>query len=132
MELLETHGSKGELLRKSARQKAALEEEVKLLSERTERILTNALIVGGVLSLSYLLYKGFSGKSKKKKKAARHTAVATAEPHAQEESSGASSVLAGVGGVLASQAISILLSIAKEKLVEYLQSQEKQKADEHS
>ena len=131
MELLETHGTKDELLRKSAKQRAALDDEVKLLSERTERILTNALIVGGVLSLSYLMYRGFSAKSKKKRKATKQTTVSTREPEDSEEAGTVSSMLAGVGGVLATQAISILLSIAKEKLIEYLQSQE-QKPDGHS
>ena len=72
MELLETNDPKGVLLKKSAKHKKELEDEIKLLSEHTEKIVTNALIIGGTLALTYLLISQFSkskskGKSKSKK-----------------------------------------------------------------
>ncbi len=72
MELLETNDAKSLLLKKSAKHKKGLEDEVKLLSENTEKIVTNALIIGGTLALTYFLISQFSkskskGKSKAKK-----------------------------------------------------------------
>ena len=55
MELLETNDPKSLLLKKSAKHKKVLEDEVKLLSENAEKIVTNALIIGGTLALTYLL-----------------------------------------------------------------------------
>ena len=55
MELLETNDAKSLLLKKSAKHKKGLEDEVKLLSENAEKIVTNALIIGGTLALTYLL-----------------------------------------------------------------------------
>ena len=57
--------AKSLLLKKSAKHKKGLEDEVKLLSENAEKIVTNALIIGGTLALTYLLISQFS-KSKSK------------------------------------------------------------------
>lgn len=65
MELLESNDPKSELLKKSAMHRQELEEEVKSISERTEKIVTTALIVGGALALTYFAVRQFSGTKKK-------------------------------------------------------------------
>jgi len=45
MHLTESNDPKEELRKKSERHRQELEEEVKLISERTEKIITNALII---------------------------------------------------------------------------------------
>jgi hypothetical protein len=135
MELLDTDDPvKGQLLQKSARHRDQLEEEVKLISEQTEKIITNAVIIGGALMVTYFLISRFSGsKNKKKTKAARiqlvqeqrePVAAVAAEPHAP-------GIVTQIGTALASQATVFLLSLAKEKLEEFMQTQaeKKQKAN---
>jgi len=48
------------LLQKSARHREQLEDEVKLISERTEKIIINALVIGGALAATYFLVSRFS------------------------------------------------------------------------
>lgn len=145
MELLESNDLKSELLRKSAKHREDLEGDVRLISEKTQKIVTNALIIGGSLALAYVLVRQFSGTSKKKKKskqaavqvikAAPVKAVAEADDDDDDEedtSVGTSmNVLSQVGTQLASQASAMLLALAKEKLTEYLASMSEKKADEH-
>jgi arginine exporter protein ArgO len=129
---------KSSLLKKSSQYREDLEEEAKEISDRTEKIITNALIIGGSLALTYFAYKQFSGGSKKKKskvnkiKVVGATPVETEEETNLEEESGPSKIITQIGTALVSQASVFLLSMAKEKLSEYLQSQEKKKANGHS
>ncbi len=135
MELLETDDPiKGQLLKKSAMHRDQIEEDARLISERTERIITNAVIIGGALAVTYFLVSRFSGsKEKKKSKTAKirivqgsqeePTAVSTA---VEPEQPG---VLTQIGTALASQATVFLLSLAKEKLMEFMQSQGEKKQD---
>jgi len=144
MELLESNDLKSELLRKSAKHREDLEGDVRLISEKTQKIVTNALIIGGSLALAYVLVRQFSGTSKKKKKskqaavqvikAAPVKAVAEADDDDDEEDTSVGTsmnVLSQVGTQLASQASAMLLALAKEKLTEYLASMSEKKADEH-
>jgi hypothetical protein len=119
---------KGQLLQKSAHHQKLLEEEVKLISERSEKIITNALIIGGALALTYFLVSGLSRSSEKKKSRVKKVKlVATPD----ESDSGTeeldqpaeAGLISTIGSVLVAQATGFLLSIAREKLVEYLQSQ---------
>jgi hypothetical protein len=131
MELLETQDpEKRKLLETSERHRRELEREVRDISSRTERVLTNALIVGGVLALSYFAVRQFSkGKSKKKKDKKEGTlepgndnaGVAAAE-------TAAPSLLSEIGSKVINQATLILIELAKEKLMEYLQSRKKNDA----
>ena len=69
MELLETQDpEKRKLLESSERHRKELEREVKDISERTERILTNALVVGGVTLLAYFAVSQFTKRKSKKNK----------------------------------------------------------------
>jgi len=109
---------------------------MKAIAEKSEKILTNAIIIGGALALTYFLVTSLSGSSKSKKKKAK--AATPVVPDSAEEESAAQheepSVIAQVGNVLMAQATGLLLSIAREKLVEFLQSQaaKKGKTHEHS
>ena len=136
MELLESDDMKSELLRRSAKHREELEEEVKLISARTEQILTNALVIGGSLALTYFLMRQFTGGSKKKRKvkAKKVKLVKQTDPEeveVVEVEDSSPGIFSQVGTALASQASVLLLTLAKEKLAEYLQSQSEKKAKEH-
>lgn len=133
MELLESNDLKSELLKKSAKHREGLEDEVKLISERTEKVLTNALIIGGTLAAGYFLMRAFSGSSKSKRKSKKVKIVhAAASPNDDVEevavSSSAPGIVSQIGTALASQAGVFLLTMAKEKLTEYLEAQAEKKA----
>lgn len=133
MELLESNDPKSELLKKSAKHRQELEDEVKLISAKTEKILTNALIIGGALALTYFTVRQFSGSKKKKKAKAQKLKIVQGgrdEPEVEETASEyeAPGIVSQIGTAIASQATVFLLSLAKEKLSEYLESQTQKKA----
>lgn len=126
MELLESNDPKLELLKKSAKHRQDLEDEVRLISAKTERIITNALIIGGTLAAAYVLVRQFSGPSKKRKVKSQKLKVVHAAPadtEVEEEESFAPGIVSQVGQAIASQATVFLLGLAKEKLSEFLQGQ---------
>ena len=133
MELLESNDFKSELLKKSEKHRAELAGEVKLISERTEKILTNALIIGGALAATYFLMSQFSGPKKEKRKAkTRKIKIVNGTTDNDEEEvvesvPAAPGIVAQIGTALASQATVFLLDLAKEKLSEYLQAQAEKK-----
>jgi hypothetical protein len=128
MELLETDDPiKGQLLQRSAKHREQLEEDARLISENTEKILTNALIIGGALAVTYFVISGFSGgKKKKKSKTAEirlvHGNAGEGQPQTGAEPE-APGMMAQIGTALAAQATALVLSLAKEKLMEFLESQ---------
>ncbi len=133
MELLETQDpEKKKLIETSDRYKKELETEVMELTKKTERMLTNALIIGGSLALTYFVISSIS-KGKKKKK---RNKIAKAQQEAEdgveevEEAESEPSVLGQIGTKVLNQATILLLDIAKEKLFEYLES--RKKSDENS
>ena len=140
MELMETDDPiKSGLLKKTSQYREDLEDEAKAMSERTEKIVTNALIIGGSLALTYFAYKQFSGGSKKKRKSKVNKIKVVGASPAEvddetevEETSGPSQIITQIGTALVSQASVFLLGLAKEKLTEYLQAQEKKKTNGHS
>lgn len=131
MELLETQDpDKKKLIEDSERHKRQLEQEIDGIGERTQRILTNALIIGGVLALSYLVVSQLTGgrsrKAKNKKKGSNNGAVD--EPAAEEvEVEEKSNLLAEIGNKVINQATIILIDIAREKLMDYLESRKKER-----
>ncbi len=129
MELLESNSPKSELIKKSLQQRKALEEEVRQLSDRTEKMIINTVVIGGALALSYWIVKSFISPGKRSKAKKRKSASLVAEPTVEEdrEESKISEMLSSVGTMLASQAAGFLLAIAKEKLMEYLASQAEKK-----
>ena len=125
MELLESNDFKSELVKKSEKHRASLEGEVKLLTESTEKIVTNALIIGGALAVTYFLLTQFTGGKEKSKSKVRKIRVAREEPGDVEEveaEPAVPSVISQIGTAFATQASVILLDLAKEKLSEYLAS----------
>jgi len=62
---------KGQLLRRSEHHRELLEEEMKAITEKSEKIITNALIIGGALALTYFVVSSLSGSSKKEKARAK-------------------------------------------------------------
>ncbi len=135
MELLETQDpEKKRLLETSDRHKHELEKEVKAISDKTEGIVKNALIIGGTLVVTYLIVSSLNSSKRKKKKATANESEVAGEMNAAFEANNAShsppSFLSQVGERFATQATALLLGIAKDKLTEYL-SKRKQK-DENS
>jgi hypothetical protein len=117
MKLLEKSDSeKKKLIEKSERYKREIEAEVDSISQNTERILTNALFIGGALALTYFAVTGLTGSKKKKSKKRKNQ---TEEDEVEESSE--PSVMSQIGEVVITQATMVLLEFAKEKLAEYLQ-----------
>lgn len=125
MDLLDTDDPiKSELLMKTARHREDLEEEARAMAERTEKIITNAIVIGGALALTYFLYTRLSGSKKKKVKKKKEAEAAVEDDEMEETSaSSAGNILSQVGTALVSQGGVLLLALAKEKLTEYLRAQ---------
>jgi hypothetical protein len=129
MELLETQDpEKKRLIETSNRHRSEMEKEVKAISEKTEKALKNALVIGGVLALTYLVVSQLSSSKSRKKK------IKT-KPAEEEEENEMSTVVTGVENSLLSQvgtkivntATLVLLDMAKDKLSEFLQSRKEPK-----
>ncbi len=134
MELIDGDDIKQELINKSARHRQEIEGDFKLITENTEKIITNALIIGGTLAFTYYLVRQVTGGSSKKKSKRKPTRLqvvsdnAGAGTVAEEVSEPASMGLVGqLGTALASQASIFLLNLAKEKLMEYLDERAQKK-----
>jgi hypothetical protein len=133
MELLDKDDPiKSQLLQKSAHYRDELEQDVKLISDRTQRVLTTALVVGGALALTYLAVRQFGGsKSGKKKSKAKKIKIVNAAPADEveevETAQAAPGIVSQIGTALVSQASVFLLQLAKEKLNDYLTSQAEKK-----
>lgn len=135
MELLETQDpEKKKLIETSDRHKRAMEKELQDLTQKTDRALKNALIIGGSLVLTFLVVSALSRKRKKKKKklaaaAAAEAGISAENTEVAEEEDEGPSVLGQVGTQLLNQASVILLDIARQKLKEYLATRNAPDAD---
>lgn len=135
MEILKTNNPKSDLLKKSSRQREELEREIQNLGDQTEKALTNILVVGGALAITYLIVRQFTSKPRHRSKSKKLGVVS--EPTFVEEEKGESrmsAIFSEVGAVLATQATAFLLALAKEKLTDYLETQgnKKKEKNEHS
>ena len=121
MELLETQDpEKRKLIESSNRHRSEIEKEIQAVSDRTQRVVTNALLIGGAIALAYYAYSSLSeGKKPKKKKRAK---VAIEEGEEIEVQAATPSIISQIGEQVITQATFMLLDIAKAKLSEYLQS----------
>jgi hypothetical protein len=135
MELLETQDpERTRLLETSDRHKKAMEKELTDLTKKTDKMLRNALIIGGSLAVTFLVISALSTKrKKKKKKQAIAAAVKAGEPMdaidtGEEDDS--PSVLGQVSKQIINAASVVLLDMARQKLSEYLAT--RNKPDEHS
>lgn len=124
MELLETQDpEKKRLIEESDWHKQELQKEVKAMSDKTEKVVKNALIIGGTLAITYLIVSQLgSSRKKKNKKAKSKTTREENEESLEniEHSYSPPSFLSQLGDRVVSQATVILLGIAKDKLAEYL------------
>lgn len=132
MELLETHDpEKKKLIEASSRYKHELQKEVKSITENTEKVITNAVIIGAALALTYFAVSQFTGgKSKKKKAKSKKHENLDSEEKLEAEISRTPTVLSQIGDMIVTQGTLILLDLAKDKLMEYL-NQRKQ-GNEHT
>jgi hypothetical protein len=125
----QSNDPKAELLKKSERHRQELKDEVKMISDRTEKIVQNALIIGGTLAAAYFLMRQLSGSSPKRKKKVTTPKIKIVKATEGNEDTetieepSAPGVVSQIGTALASQATVFLLSLAKEKLMQYLESQ---------
>jgi hypothetical protein len=122
MELLETQDpEKRRLLETSDRHKRELEREVKSISDKTEKTLKNALIIGGVLAATYLIVSQLSSTSKKRKRTKAKSVVTNGvdDPIEEEETP---SVFSQIGAKVADTATVVLLDLAKDALAEFLKN----------
>jgi hypothetical protein len=140
MELLETNDPKSVLLKKSAKHRQGIEDEIKVLSENTQKMVTNALIIGGTLALTYLLVSQYSKSKKSKAKAKGKKIKLIKENEANVEEAelvddSEDSVISRIGSAIAAQATVFLLGLAKDKLSAYLKTnfnKDAETTNEHS
>jgi hypothetical protein len=130
MELLEAQDpEKRKLLETSERHRRELEREVTDIGQRTEQVVTNALIVGGALALTYIIVrqfsKGKSGKKKHKKKKSSAESNGVVEESQISLAPEQPSLLSEIGNKVINQATLILVDLAREKLMEYLESRKR-------
>jgi hypothetical protein len=126
MELLETQDPlKRQLIESSDRYKQELQRDVKEVSEKTERVVKNALIIGGALALGYILVNQLSSSShSKRRKVTKVRAIQANDDDAVEVYS-EPTLISKIGTQVLNQATFMLLEVAKEKLAEYLQTKQK-------
>ena len=132
MELLETQNpERKKLLETSERHTRELEKEVKDMSDKTEKVLKNALIIGGALAVTYLLVSQLGSGKKKKKSKAKIQLQAAPAPIDQmvEEEEETPSAFSAIGAKIADTATVMLLDIAKEALSEFLKTRQQKNAD---
>lgn len=121
MELLETaNPEKQRLIEATNQYKREIQKEVQGMSDKTERVMKNALIIGGALAVTYLLISQLSSSKKKSKRAKANVEAADEVEHIQVPA--APSFASKVGEKLLSTASVVLLDIAKDKLAEYLRN----------
>ena len=127
MELLETQDpEKRRLIETSDRHKRELEKEVKTISDKTEQVVKNALIIGGALALTYFTISQLTKIKSRRKKGKDSNAN---EPQGDEEimvsAPSTPSFMSQIGDRITSQATLVLLDLAKDVLMEYLESRKK-------
>ena len=124
MELLETQDpEKKRLMEESDRHKQELQKEVKAMSDKTEKVVKNALIIGGALAITYLIVSQLGSSKKKKSKKAKSKITREENDESLENIEPAyspPSFLSQLSDRVVSQATVVLLDIAKDKLAEYL------------
>src|SRR5258706_12442600 len=113
MEFRETKDPyKRRLIEGAERHKDEVEKEVRSLSDKTEKMLINGLIIGGSLVVTYFINSqwGRSKSKKKKKKAATESTTESESDNAVV----APSLFSQISNKVINQASLILLDIAKE------------------
>lgn len=120
MELLETQDpEKRKLIESSQRHRKEMEREIKAISEKSEKVLKNALIIGGALALTYVVVSQLSSSKIKKRKSKKN--IENEDSIHEEPIDENPSLLSKMGDRAINMATMLLLDLAKEKLSEYLQ-----------
>ena len=128
MELLETQDpERKKLIETSDRHKRELEKEVKAISDKTENVLKNALVIGGALALTYFMINQLTKAKSKRKKTSEDRKIDEEEVISSEPSP--PSFISQLGDRIVGQATVLLLDIAKDMLMEYLDSRKKKNED---
>ena len=120
MELLETQDpEKRKLLETSNRHRQEMEREIKDISEKSEKVLKNALIIGGALALTYIVVNQLSSSKRKKKKQKKEKEIDNLSSEEPRDES--PSMISQIGDKALNMATVLLLDLAKDKFSEYLQ-----------
>ena len=128
MELLETqYPEKRRLLETSNRHQQEMEREIKDISQKTEKVLKNTLIIGGALALTYIVVSQLSSSKSKKRKSRKEKEVESSPD--EEPIDQSPSLLSKMGDKALNMATVLLLDLAKEKLSEYLQHRKSKNED---
>jgi hypothetical protein len=128
MELLETQDpEKKKLLETSNRHRQEMEREIKDISEKSEKFLKNALIIGGALALTYIVVNQLSSTKRKNKKLKKDKGIENSV--VEEPIDESPSLLSQMGDKALNMATVLLLDLAKEKLSEYLQHRKSKDED---
>lgn len=114
------------LFEASERHKLELTSELNEIGLKTDKFLTNALIIGGSLALTYFVLSQLTAGESKKKKTAKPKRVSTESEVIEEEQESEPTLLSQMGSRLVDQATLLLLDLAKEKLSEYIQSKKRE------
>jgi hypothetical protein len=113
------------LVETSERHKLELTNELNGIGIKSDKLLTNALIIGGSLAFTYLLVSQLTSEVKKSKKSKAQKAQ-SADGFEIEEEEEEATLFSQLGAKLVDQATLFLLDIAKEKLSEYIQSKKRE------
>lgn len=125
MELLETQDpEKKKLIETSDRHKRELEKEVIAISDKTEQVLKNALIIGGALALTYFTISQLT-KTKARRKKAKEDKQENGEEEVMASEPSVPSFISQMGERVINQATLVLLDLAKDMLMEYLESRKR-------
>ena len=111
------------LVETSERHKLELINELNGIGIKSDKLLTNALIIGGSLAFTYLLVSQLTGEVKKSKKSKAQKVQSEDGFGIEEEEA---TLFSKLGAKLVDQATLVLLDIAKEKLSEYIQSKKRE------
>ncbi len=122
MEYLETADpEKKQLIEEVRRRKEKLDAEANALAKKGQRVMTNALIIGGVLIGSYLVYRAISGSKQKEKK---NIVSPAASPEQKKQSA---SFFGSFGKRLTQVAAIFILNLARQRVADWLASNKKEK-----
>lgn len=118
MEILESADPQHrKLLEEVRRRKEQLDSETGTLSRRSEKVVRNALIIGGVLLASYLVYRAVSGGGKKEK-----PKESTDQKSGDTKTPQAPSMISVLGRRLGQVAAIFVLNLARERIAAWLTS----------
>lgn len=125
---MSTSVEKRRLLKQSDIYKDEFERELKIVKFQTNELLKNALIIGGSLAVTYILFRQITANKRKKK--TLNTIVSKNEQGELQEvttiqqPSRFATIASDIGATIANEATFFLLNLAKEKLMELLTPKE--------